>query len=79
MARENIDQRRQMVGKVLNAGISIGPREAKVRGLNFTDRCGRRHTALTIRFKLGNESLSGVRARLSEPANPLGTARRRGK
>jgi hypothetical protein len=35
MAHPNIDERRSMVGKVLSAGIEIGPREAKVLGVVF--------------------------------------------
>ena len=35
MAHLNIDARRAMVGKVLNAGIRIGSREAKLLGVIF--------------------------------------------
>jgi hypothetical protein len=35
MAHQNIDARRAMVGKVLNAGIEVGPGEAKVLGVVF--------------------------------------------
>jgi hypothetical protein len=35
MAHANIDQRRATVGKVLNAAIQIGQREAKVLGVVF--------------------------------------------
>jgi hypothetical protein len=35
MAHPNCDERRATVGKVLAAGISIGPREAKLLGVVF--------------------------------------------
>jgi hypothetical protein len=35
MAHQNIDQRRETVGKVLSAGIQIKGREAKVLGVIF--------------------------------------------
>lgn len=58
MAHLNIDARRAMVGKVLNAGIQIGSREAKVLGVVFN--CSQSAIAADVKIagKEGSEKTS---------------------
>jgi hypothetical protein len=54
MAHLNIDARRAMVGKVLNAGIQIGSREAKVLGVVFN--CSQSAIAADVKALHGADS-----------------------
>ena len=54
MAWKNIDQRREMVGRVLTAGIQIGPREAKVLGVVFN--CSQSAIAADVKALHGADS-----------------------
>jgi hypothetical protein len=56
MAHPNIGERRSMVGRVLNAGIQIGPREAKVLGLVFNCSVSAIQADVKIAGKEGSET-----------------------
>jgi hypothetical protein len=67
MAHLNIDARRAMVGKVLNAGIQIGPREAKVLGVVFNCSVSAIQADAKVLRAAGSSSILVSRG---QPANP---------
>jgi len=67
MAWKNIDQRREMVGRVLTAGIQIGPREAKVLGVVFNCSVSAIQADAKVLRAAGSSSILVSRG---QPANP---------
>ena len=67
MAWKNIDQRREMVGRVLTAGIQIGPREAKVLGVVFNCSVSAIQVDAKVLRAAGSSSILVSRG---QPANP---------
>ena len=67
MAHPNIDERRSMVGKVLDAGIQIGSREAKVLGVVFN--CSQSAIAADVKALHGADSGSPHHLLESGPAD----------
>ena len=67
MAWKNIDQRREMVGRVLTAGIQIGPREAKVLGVVFNCSVSAIQADAKVLRAAGSYSIFVSRG---QPANP---------
>jgi len=69
MAHLNIDARRAMVGKVLNAGIQIASREAKVLGVVFN--CSQSAIAADVKLLRVVPSTSVSPGRPAKPAREI--------